>query len=196
MHALIGERQLSASGAPIQNVRYRVAELTITPRQPALWLGVRRCRPRAPTVAQAWRLAADVHETAIMAPPLNAAVVADWISTGTFERLISAVRTEAKSRQKIVADCLPAADFTSQEEGYHLWMPLSGDVDVPHAISNLRLHGLSSIGSDSFAVAQINPLRALRISIGGLISRERLERGLRLLGALTTPDVTRKISLI
>jgi DNA-binding transcriptional MocR family regulator len=158
--------------------------------------GLRVAWAHAPSVGQAWRLAADIHETAIMAPPLNAAVVADWIGDGTFGRLVAAVRDEAQARQAIAAACLDPASFRAQPEGYHLWMPLPDGVDAGQIVGHLRPHGLSVVAGDAFAVEPAGTTSALRVSIGGLVSRARLERGLRLLGALTGPDATQKISLV
>lgn len=158
--------------------------------------GLRVAWLRAPSVSRAWRLAADIHETAIMAPPLNAAVVAEWIGTGVFGQLVAAVRSQAQARQAIVASCLGAATVYAQPEGYHFWMPLSRDVDTAHVISALRPHGLSVVAGDAFAVDRTSVTPALRVSIGGAITRDRLERSLRLLDALTGPDATRKVPLV
>lgn len=158
--------------------------------------GLRVAWLRAPGVAQAWRLAADVHETAIMAPPLNAAVVADWIGSGVFGELVAAVRSEAQARQAIVAACLDPDTYHAQPEGYHLWMPLPPDVDAAHVVAALRIHGLSVVAGDGFAVDRRSAAPALRVSIGGAITRDRLERGLRLLDALTGPGAVRKVSLV
>lgn len=151
---------------------------------------------RAPSVAQAWRLAADVHETAIMAPPLNAAIVAHWIGNGMFQQLTDAVRAEAQARQSIATHCLDTTRFHAQAEGYHLWMPLPHDADSAEIVNTLRSHGLSVVGAEAFAVDRSTAHAALRVSIGGAVSRDRVERGLRLLGALTAPDAHRKISLV
>ncbi|WP_150293995.1 PLP-dependent aminotransferase family protein [Sphingobium estronivorans] len=161
----------------------------LTPGLRVAWL-------RAPDVAKAWRLAADMHETAIMAPPLNAAVVADWVRSGVFQRLAGEVREEARQRQALARKCLPHGSFQSREEGYHLWIPLPEGADPRHIADALRQHGLSAIASDAFAVERSATIPALRVSIGGSISRERLQRGLLLLAALIGPEATRKISLV
>ena len=88
-----------ASYAPDQTWHIASVSKVLSPGLRVAWL-------RAPTVAQAWRLAADMHETAIMAPPLNAAIVADWAGSGVFKRLAAAVRTEAQVRQALVTKIL------------------------------------------------------------------------------------------
>lgn len=131
-----------------------------------------------------------------MAPPLNAAIVADWVRSGVFRQLTDAVRAEAVARQSIAARFLDAASFTAQPEGYHLWMPLHHDANPGEIVNTLRPHGLAIVSGDVFAVDRSIATPALRVSIGGAISRDRLERGLRLLGALTASDASRRISLV
>ncbi len=158
--------------------------------------GLRVAWLRVPTVAQAWRLAADLHETAIMAPPLNAAIVAAWASSGVLKQLTGAVRGEAQSRQALAAKLLGADSFRAQPEGYHLWMPLPADANPGEIVNTLRQHDLSAIDGSAFAVDPATAAPALRVLIGGTLPRDRLERGLRLLGALTGPNATQKISLV
>ena len=83
-----------------------------------------------------------------------------------------------------------------QDEGYHLWVPLPADADAGSIAQTVRPHGLSAIPGEAFAVDRSAVSSALRVSIGGMLSHDRLERGLRLLGAMIAPDATRKISLI
>jgi DNA-binding transcriptional MocR family regulator len=190
-YGLLPERPLPPIASFAADRTWHIASVSkiLSPGLRIAWL-------RAPTVAQAWRLAADVHETAIMAPPLNAAVVADWIGSGVFQQLTTAVRVEAQARQAIVAKFLDPQGFQSQPEGYHLWMPLPSDANSGEIVNTLRPHGLSVVGAEVFAVDRSSGSPALRVSIGGTLSRERLERGLRLLGAMTAPNATRKISLV
>ena len=190
-YGLLPERPLPPIASFAANRTWHIASVSkiLSPGLRVAWL-------RAPTVAQAWHLAADVHETAIMAPPLNAAIVADWIGSGVFQQLTSAVRVEAQARQAIAAKFLDPEGFQSQPEGYHLWMPLLADANPGEIVNTLRPHGLSVVGSEAFAVDRSHASPALRVSIGGTLARERLERGMRLLGAMTAPNATRKISLV
>ncbi len=158
--------------------------------------GLRMAWLRAPDVGKAWRLAADMHETAVMAPPLNAAVVGDWVRSGMFAPLVREVREEARARQQIARECLPAGTFQSHEDGYHLWVALGVGASVAAIADALRAHGMSVISSDAFSADRIAPTGAMRVSIGGSLSRERLQRGLTLLAALNSPQASRKQSLI
>lgn len=158
--------------------------------------GLRVAWVAAPDVAAAWRLAADLHETAVMAPPLNVAVVAEWLQSGMFDTLRTAVREEAQARQAIARAVLRPGSFHAQEESYHLWVPLTRGANGAEIVNTLRPQGLAVVAGDAFAVDPATAPPALRISIGGSTPRDRLERALRLLDALVAPDVTRKIALV
>lgn len=139
---------------------------------------------RAPTVRDAWRLSADVHETSIMAPPLNVAAATKWLREGTWAELVDEVRAECIERQQLVRQILPPGSYRAHPEGYHLWIPLSGDIAPAEIVSALASSGLLAVSSEAFAADRKNPELGLRISIGGGLSRERLSRALLLLDTL------------
>ena len=136
---------------------------------------------RAPSVGAALWLTAGVHESAVMAPPLNAAMVSLWLADGSFARLVAAMRAEGAARQ-ILADTV-LGDLARQRhpQGYHFWLPLpdGGGADLATAMHG---SGLSVVPSERFAVVAGDD-QAVRVSLGGLLSRERLERALELLHA-------------
>lgn len=186
------EHPLPPIGAFVPANTWFIASVSkvLTPGLRVAWL-------RAPNVAGAWRLAADMHETAIMAPPLNAAVVTEWIHTGMFQALIDEVRSEARLRQDMVRACLAPASFRAQDYGYHLWIEGPDDLDARHVCDALRQHGLPAIAGDAFAADRsVAAPVAMRVSIGGLIGRDQLRRGLNLLSALISPQAPRKVSLV
>ncbi len=139
---------------------------------------------RAPSVRAAWHLAADVHETSIMAPPLNAALATHWLSDGTWELLIGEVRAECIARQAIVADILTPGSYRTDPQGYHLWITLPVGSGVSEMLSALRRTGLSVVAGDAFAVDPACAVPALRVSVGGNQDRAELARSLHLLDAL------------
>lgn len=139
---------------------------------------------RAPTARDAWRLAAELHETAIMPPPVSAALATLWLRNGSFAALVAEVRAEAAARQAIAADILRDLDYATHGEGYHLWLALPAGIAAADLVGTLRPAGLSVVTSDAFAVDPAGAGRALRISIGGGLSRERLARTLTMLDAM------------
>ncbi|KAI1691138.1 putative HTH-type transcriptional regulator [Ditylenchus destructor] len=60
---------------------------------------------RAPNVAAAVQLAMQIHQTAVMPPPLNAAMLSRWIDDGTATRLIAAMRDEASGGRRSQQAC-------------------------------------------------------------------------------------------
>lgn len=139
---------------------------------------------RAPSAPKAWRLAAELHGTAIMAPPLNAALVTRWVADEQLPRLIAEMREESIARQRLAREILGEAGYRCHPEGYHLWLPLPAGIAPSYLADTLRPTGLSVVPSDVFAVAPEQGETALRVSIGGSISRERLARALRMLDAI------------
>lgn len=139
---------------------------------------------RAPTLRDAWRLAADVHATTVMAPPLNVALASQWLQNGTWRTLVDEVRAECLARRAIVDEILPAGSFRAEPEGYHLWIPMPPGLAPAELVSALAPSGLSVVSGDAFAVDPADPARAVRVSVGGSLNRERLTRALSLLDAL------------
>lgn len=137
---------------------------------------------RAPGVAEAMQLASCQHESAVMAPPLNVAMISLWLADGSFDRLVDAVRKEAGWRQKLAHSVLGDGRHASHPAGYHLWLPLADDSQSDMLAAALAIDGLSAVASDHFAVAEDAP-RALRVSLGGTIDRRALSRALHRLAA-------------
>jgi DNA-binding transcriptional MocR family regulator len=139
---------------------------------------------RAPTLRDAMRLVTDVHETTLMAPPLNVALATKWLGDGTWADLVDEIRTECIARQAIVAATLPPGSFRADPEGYHLWVPLPGELAPAEVISALGPSGMSVASSAAFAADASETWRGIRVSIGGSLSADRLPRALTLLDAL------------
>lgn len=135
---------------------------------------------RAPHVGAALQLAALAHQTAVMAPPLNAAMLTRWIHDGTATRLIAAMRAESSRRQALAAQLLDGLDFTAHPQGYHLWLRLPGSVAPNDLADAMRPTGLSVMPADRFAVDEANA-NAVRVSLGGLAGDDQLVRALRIL---------------
>lgn len=142
---------------------------------------------RAPGVAEAMQVAACQHESAVMAPPLNVAMISLWLADGTFDTLVDAVRKEAIWRQRLAHSVLGDGRHAAHPQGYHMWLPLADDSQPDILAAALALDGLSAVPSDRFAAAPGAP-KAMRISLGGTIDRRGLSRALhRLAAQLWTP---------
>jgi DNA-binding transcriptional MocR family regulator len=133
---------------------------------------------RVPAGGRMADLVRDVHETSVMAPPLNAALVTLWLRNGSFDRLVAAVRAEAIARQRIAARALKGLRFAADAEGYHLWMEVPARADVERLVAAVRPLGLSAVAGDTFAISPGAGRSHLRLSMGGPIDHARLERAL------------------
>lgn len=148
----------------------------------------------APSVGAALRLAGDVHETTVMAPPLNVAIVSEWIRNGTFARLLGAMRAESRHRQSLAREHLAGLDYAGHPEGYHIWLPLPEGIGAASLDEMRQATGLTIIPSSHFAVAP-EAGHAVRVSLGGALEPEMLVRGLRMLHGWAGVPETRTASL-
>ena len=135
---------------------------------------------KAPDMAQALQLGAQVHETAVMAPPLNAAVVAAWLGDGSFDRLLAATRAETAWRLKLARAVLGDAQFAWHPHGHHLWLTLPPGVEATALAHRLASAGIGTVPSTRFAVEPVAE-QALRVSLGGVAEHAALETALRVL---------------
>ncbi|WP_235037887.1 PLP-dependent aminotransferase family protein [Novosphingobium sp. 18050] len=139
---------------------------------------------RAPLLRDALRLATDTHETTVMPPPLNMAVCTQWLRSGAWARLVDEVRLECEARQAIVAASLPAGSYRADAAGYHLWVPLGEEISAFELVGAMRSLGVSVVSSEQFRVDPACGERAVRVSIGGSLDRQRLARALGVLDAM------------
>jgi DNA-binding transcriptional MocR family regulator len=138
--------------------------------------------------AQAAALADTLRATALMPAPLMTAVATRWIREGTAERLLAAIRAEARARREIARRCLPAA--AGGPESIHVWLPLEGDRAAERLRRSAQERGLALVTSEAFAVDAPHP-NGVRISLGGAGRRAVLEAALRSvadLAATAAPD--------
>lgn len=132
---------------------------------------IRIAHVRAPSAGRARSLAVDISETAIMAPPLNAAIVTTWLRDGTFDEIVAGVRAEAVARQRIAARHLLGARYQAHGEGYHLWLGLDRSMNVDDLVQTIAAQGLSIVSGDMFDATGAGNCDHVRISLGGAIDR-------------------------
>lgn len=129
-------------------------------------------------------LALAAHDTAVMAPPINAALVTSWLRDGSFATLIEAVREEGVARQRIAARHLTRWNHAAHPEGYHIWLHLPDGVDPSVLAGMLGPAGLSIVAGSAFACVPDTAERAVRLSIGGAIDHGQLDRAFARLAVL------------
>lgn len=136
---------------------------------------------RAPSLHQAMTMASQVHDSNVMAPPLNAALLTCWVEDGRYDRLIAETRTEAMRRQAIAAEILPLASYAAHRTGYHLWVGLGADHSAAQISTALAGAGMTAIPADSFSPGGGTPAPAIRVSLGGTVDVSGVRRGLTML---------------
>lgn len=124
---------------------------------------------------QAAAVADSLRATALMPAPLMAAVATRWIREGTAERLLAAVRTEARARREIAARLLPEA--VGGEESIHVWLSLASSGAAERLRRSAQERGLALVTAEAFATGELQGA-GVRISLGGASRRGVLETAL------------------
>ncbi len=136
----------------------------------------------APSEAAAMRLAGALRGTTAMASPLTASLATDWIDSGLAFQFLQSLRAEVRSRQEIVRALLAEPAVATDSEGFHVWLKLPQSWSRGEFIARLRSMGVSAVSSDAFAVAPAP--EAVRLSLGGPITRADLSRSLNAVSSL------------
>jgi DNA-binding transcriptional MocR family regulator len=143
-----------------------------------------------PEGRMAERTAEALRTLALMPSPLMTAVVSTWIREGTAERLLAAVRREARARRAIAAEVLPQARGAA--EGIHVWLDLPADWQPGRVHRVAQEKGLALVTADAFAAGPDHP-NGLRISLGGpgkqAVLRGALDSVAALLSGAPSPRV-------
>lgn len=143
----------------------------------------------APPERNLAHLSNAIRACAGMASPLTAAIATSWIETGVAGLVRDAIRTEARERQAIVSQSLPAELVQADAEGFHAWLKLPGHWNRADFAARLRSAGIGVVTSDAFAISG-RPPEAVRLGLGAAADQATLSAGLRtvaeLLGQQTT----------
>ena len=157
-------------------------ELTyyITGFSKTLGAGLRNAYVRSPGARQSQRLAGALRATTVMASPITNALATLWVEDGTAEAMLQAIRNESGVRQALAARHLGAHGIAAQSEGFHLWLPLSSAWSTVEFASYLRSQNVGVVASAAFSTDG-SPPEAVRICLGGPMSRDECDRALRLI---------------
>jgi len=140
--------------------------------------GLRLAYIAAPDEASGARLAAAVRATTVMAAPFTAALATRWITDGTADLALNAIRKESMARQRLAARILPPHSYASQPEAFHLWIKLPEQWDRLALTAHLRATGIGVVPSDAFCVDG-QPPQAIRVCIGGIANQEEIRQALQ-----------------
>ncbi len=136
----------------------------------------------APDSGRIEQVAGVLRSTILMAPPLMSGLAAEWIRNGTAAEIAGGIRQEMEARNVLAAGILPSR-AQGHPCGLHVWLPLAGGRTATEIVAAARRRGLAVAGAGDFCVSGNAP-EAVRIALGAVASRSRLQEALRGLGAI------------
>ncbi len=139
--------------------------------------GLRLAYVIAPDVRAGWSYISAMRAFSVMASPVTAAVATRWITDGTADMILRFIRAETMERQRIAARLLEPGSYLSDPLSFNLWLPLRNGWTRSAFVSHVRPIGLGVIASDVCTAAGAPP-EAVRIGLGGPVTRSQIERGL------------------
>ena len=141
--------------------------------------GLRLAYVVAPDARAGWSFNTAMRALCVMASPLSAAVATRWIQDGTADTILRFIRAESMARERIAAKWLEPGTYLSDPLSFNIWLPLRNGWTRPVFINQMRVSGLGLAPSDAFVVSGATP-EAVRIGLGGPVTRSQVERGLEL----------------
>lgn len=128
------------------------------------------------------RFLAALRSFALMAAPPTAALATQWILDGSADRLMEGIRNEARLRHRMARDIL-AGRYSGGGDGLHVWLELPAYWHSAQLALAAEREGIAVTPAEAFATAGAS-VNAIRISLGSIKDRERLQAGLQRLSHL------------
>ena len=119
---------------------------------------------------------------ALMVAPLTAALATQWILDGSADRLLQGVRNEARLRHRMARDIL-AGRYSGAGDGLHVWLALPAYWSPAQFARAADGEGIAVTPAEAFATGGTT-VNAIRISLGSIRDRGRLQAGLQRLSHL------------
>ncbi len=142
--------------------------------------GLRSAFVNAPSARLTQRLAGALRATTVMASPITVALTTQAIKDGTAAAVLTAMRDESIARQAMAEVHLGKYGAVAQPEGFHLWLPVNSAWSVVEFASYLRTQGVGVVAGAAFCTDG-NPPDAVRVCLGGPMSRAECGSALRLI---------------
>lgn len=128
------------------------------------------------------RFLAALRSFALMVAPLSAALATQWILDGSADRLMQGVRNEARLRHRMAQTVL-AGRHSGAGDGLHVWLELPAYWNASQLALAAGSEGIAVTPADAFAIGG-GSVNAIRISLGSIKDRGRLQAGLERLSHL------------
>ena len=145
--------------------------------------GLRLAYVVAPNTKSAWSFNSVMRALCVMASPISAAVATRWIDDGTADTILRFIRTEATARERVAAKALEPGLYLSDPLSFNIWLPMRSGWTRSVFVSQTRSTGLGVVPSDAFTAAGPPP-EAVRVGLGGPVTRTQIERGLEFMAHL------------
>jgi DNA-binding transcriptional MocR family regulator len=116
--------------------------------------------------------------------PLNAELFVRCLETGAVAAAITAQSLEARARQRLAREILPAGACAGAPQGLHVWLDLPDPWTSGEFALALARAGVLVSPAERFHVGRGHLPRAVRISISAPATLERLEAALLLIAGL------------
>lgn len=147
--------------------------------------GLRTAFVVLPDAAAQDGFALSLRALTLMGAPLMTALATEWIRSGVAGEFRAAVAAEAALRYELAQAVLP---FERRDEsvglhGFHIWQALPAQWSLNGLLAAASAHGLGICTSEFFTVEGLAP-KAIRISLGAVADRRRLEQALKVLAEL------------
>lgn len=144
--------------------------------------GLRTAYVVAPSSRQAQRLAGSLRATSVMSSPITNLLISNWIRNGLLDDMLKAIRAESAARVRLASRTLDMWPLMSHPEGFHIWLPVPNTTGwrASELAMHLRSQGMSVVASSAFSTDN-NPPESVRICLGGPMSRDECEQGLKMI---------------
>ena len=139
--------------------------------------GLRAAYVVVPDTRSTWPFAAALRAATVMASPFTVALVTRWIEDGTADTLLRFIRNETAARQKLVSEILPKGIYQSDPLSFNIWVEVPAPWNRAAFVEHMRSTGIGVVASDAFTSSGPPP-EAVRVCLGGPITRPRLAAGL------------------
>ena len=144
--------------------------------------GLRLAYTVAPSGKDALQLTQALKAISGMASPISMALATQWIEDGTADGIRRFIRAESEARQEIAAQALEGFDYDTNQYAFNIWLRLpegSGRADL---MGRMAGRHVGIIPSDAFTVSGA-PEEAVRVCLGGQITREKLRTELMVMAS-------------
>ena len=148
--------------------------------------GLRLAYTIAPTPRCAYHLVQAIRALSVMPSPLSMALTTQWIEDGTADSIRRFIRAESAARQALAAEVLDGFRFRAADNAFNIWLELPEGASRADVVARMARRQIGLMPSDAFTV-EGPPAEALRICLGGAVTRETLRENLHFLANALTP---------